>query len=203
MVTKAIILSKKIGTNKYNVRIPWLENSGGTQSIYEATVATSPSIKEDYNVDDVVYVAFEDRQIEKIVIVGKLYLLGDENPRGYANLQALNVSQDATLPLTTTIGGVKAQDLVELVRKNYVFANLPEGPDTSGTYALLCDVSNEDKIYYWGEGGSSFIPEAPDEDGEYVLVSDVEGGIKTYSWEIPLNPASPVTYEEALAILRG
>lgn len=149
MVTKAIVLGKKVGTNKYFVRIPWLENSGGEQSVYEATVATSPCISEDYNEDDVVYVAFEDRQIEKIVIIGSLFLLDNSKSRGFANLQNLKVGGSATLPITTTIGDVSGQDIVDLVKKNYVFANIPEPPDDDGDYILVSYVDNGVKVYDW------------------------------------------------------
>lgn len=149
MITKGIILGKKIGTNKYIVRIPYFESAGGSQSIFDATLSTNPSISEEYRDGDIVEVAFEDHLVEKVVIIGRLFILDNDEPRGYANFQNLNVSQSVTLPLNTTLGGVSAKDIIELVRKNYVYANIPDAPDKDGEYILISKVENGVKTYSW------------------------------------------------------
>lgn len=170
MVTKAIILGKNVGTNKYSVRIPWLENSRGSQSVYEATLSTSPSISESFNVDDVVYVAFENNQLDHVVIVGRLYTLGNSEPRGYANLQSLNVSKSASLPENTTLGGVSAQNLIEVVRSMGSFAHIPEGPDGEGDYYLHCEVDDEDvKTYVWEHESTPELPTATYQEALAIL----------------------------------
>ena len=115
MVTKAIILGKVVGTNKYSVRIPYFESAGEYPSIFEATLSTQPSLSEEYKEGDVVFVTFEDKQVEKIVIIGSLSTLGNDEPRGYAHLQDLKVEGSANLPLETSIGGYSLKNLPQFI----------------------------------------------------------------------------------------
>lgn len=103
MVTKAIILERIVNTNTYSVRVPFLESAGIDAGRMVATVSKSPAMSEEYKVDDVVYVDFEDHRPEKVVIIGKLFV-DEDGPRGSANFESLNVSTTAKLPKDTTIG---------------------------------------------------------------------------------------------------
>lgn len=113
MITKGIILDRIINTNTYYVRVPYLESSSNDASRLEATVSDNPSISEEYQVGDVVYVAFEEHQANKPVIIGRLYVEGN-SARGSANFEALNVLTRVSLPEQTTIGG---KDVMKLLNK--------------------------------------------------------------------------------------
>lgn len=118
MITKAIIKSKVLDSNKYYIRVPYFEqaninNSSSLSSYFEATVAQIPGIVNAYSVDDVVFVAFEDHHADKPVIIGKLSLQDDiqlSSDRGFANLNTLSVSKSARLPNDTTIGDFSFKD---------------------------------------------------------------------------------------------
>lgn len=115
MITKAIILSRNINTNTYTVRVPFLESSGINPGKMTATLACNPGITEEYKVDDVVYVNFEDHRPDKVVIIGKLYVDNLE-PRGSANFEGLNVSKSVSLPKNTTVAGKSLSDLLNKVQ---------------------------------------------------------------------------------------
>lgn len=202
MITKAIILGKVVGTNRYYVRIPYFEVAGDSQSIFEATLCTPPSLSEEYKQEDVVLVGFEDHKIEEVVIIGKLYLLDGNEPRGFANLQDLSILNSANLPLNTVIGGIKWQEFIDLLRKSYTFADIPTAPEDNGSYALNCEVTSSGKIYSWGPKLN--YPQPGDANGNYYLKCVVNNGTKVYSWVVEESPVlTPVTYEEALEILEG
>lgn len=143
MITKGIILGKVVGTNKYAVRVPYFESAGGSQSILEATVSTMPGFSEGYLDGDVVQIAFEDRQAAKAVIVGRLFTLGDDEPRGHANLQDISVSNSATLPKSTMIGNVSGDDLEALVRNA---SSGEEGQESKALYAHSIRISRADSF---------------------------------------------------------
>lgn len=118
MITKGIVLGRKQNTNLYVVRIPYFESAGGSQCIFDATLCTPPNISEAYNEGDVVQIAFEDRQIESPVIMGKLFTLDEKEARGFSKVQSLEVSNSASLPYETTLGGVPLKTILEVVGKN-------------------------------------------------------------------------------------
>ena len=114
MITKGIILEKSLVSNTFKVRIPYCEQAGFlNKEFYEAIVSHEPALIDSYNVGDVVLLGFEDHNGDKPIILGKL-LLKDNDSRGSANLSTLNVSTNATLPESTTIGGI---DIYELLNK--------------------------------------------------------------------------------------
>lgn len=114
MLTKGIILEKVINSNKYIVRIPFLESSGVyTRTTYEAILAYNPSITEELKVGDVVILGFEEHTATKPVILGKLFT-NESETRGHASFESLDVSNTVNLPDDTTIGGV---DILEKINK--------------------------------------------------------------------------------------
>ena len=115
MITKGIIVSRPVESNKYSVRIPSFEEAGGSQFIAEATLSYTSGIVNSLNEGDVVFVAFEDHYKDKPTIIGKLFLTDDSSHEvGYANVQSLNVSDSATLPSNTKLGDVTAEQLSSL-----------------------------------------------------------------------------------------
>lgn len=77
MITKAII-EEVISEDSVRVRIPLIHkivNVSGSTPFSElpvATICTMPGLRCLYDVGDVVYVAYEDKQSAKIVVLGEL-----------------------------------------------------------------------------------------------------------------------------------
>lgn len=139
MLTKAIILGRKQGTNKYTVRIPYFESAGGRQSIFDATLCITPGVTESYKKDDVVFVGFEDHEINNVIILGKLYLPNDNSTsRGFANLDALEVNGEVKLPKNTTIGGFKIPDLAS------AFEMFGEVKESSGGDVTISSITTQE-----------------------------------------------------------
>ena len=81
MITKGIIIetinTKKLSglsSNKYKVRIPLFE-SAGVSTIYvtDACLCYGSQLDLDIKVGDVVFISFEDNELDKPIILGKLY----------------------------------------------------------------------------------------------------------------------------------
>ena len=79
MITKATVLYAIPGTNKFKVRIPLFDGiDGGITStpdrlLADATLCTLPNIDNVVRPGDVVFVAFEENDMGKPVILGQLY----------------------------------------------------------------------------------------------------------------------------------
>lgn len=109
MITKAIVIDRNINSNKYNVRIPYLETAGGKTTSYEAILSTVPGISDAYAPGDVVLIGFEDHQPDKPIILGKLYVEGEER-RGQLDVGSIKVSGTAELSKNTVIEGINVYD---------------------------------------------------------------------------------------------
>ena len=110
MLTKGIIMERVLNSNTYKVRIPYLEKAGFANRDYlEAIVSHEPALIDSYNVGDVVIIGFEDHQGDKPIIIGKL-LLNDDESRGSANIDAIEVLNSATLPENTMVGNLNVYD---------------------------------------------------------------------------------------------
>ena len=73
MITKAIILGKESNTNKYIIRLPLLETAASQEQFkIKATLCCDDGVCNPFNLNDVVYVDFEDGLYGKPVILGKL-----------------------------------------------------------------------------------------------------------------------------------
>ena len=115
MLTKAIILNR-LQDNHYLIRIPILESPGDTAIFsIEATLAHTPGIIESYKEGDVVIVGFEDHSASNPIIIGKLFLEGGNEARGYAQVESLNVKESASLPDTLNIGGMEFKNVSQML----------------------------------------------------------------------------------------
>lgn len=115
MITKAIIKSRILNSNKYYVRIPYFEqanvkNNNLTDSFFEATLSQTPGFINSYNEGDVVFVSFEDSKASKPVILGKLFLDKEES-RGFLKANSLTVDGSVILPVDTVIGDFKFKNM--------------------------------------------------------------------------------------------
>lgn len=126
MITKGIILSKIVSSNKYLVRIPYLESAGMPQSKCEAILSITPGVTESLAPDDVVLVGFEDHLASKPVIIGKLFT-GEEKARGNALFSDLTVEHSVSLPFNTKIGDIDIYEKIRELTNQAAFADSSGG----------------------------------------------------------------------------
>lgn len=110
MLMKALIKQlPDIGSNIFKVRVPYLEDNTKTEIVLNATYCITPGIYDGLSVDDCVFIDFEEDQLEKPVILGKLYINSMEQANTKIVTNNLNVTESVTLPDSTKIGdfGIK------------------------------------------------------------------------------------------------
>lgn len=94
------------------VRLPVFESAGNNNpQIVECTVCYNPGNLNGYKIDDVVWVGFENNQIHKPVVLGKLYLGTSEESSNFSKVDSLNVSGSAVLPANTVIGNLDFNEI--------------------------------------------------------------------------------------------
>ena len=129
MITKGIITSIDYNTNECRVRLPIFEQAGNMDPVTNtATFSILPGLYNGYKVDDIVYVDFEDNQLNNPVVIGKLFISSQDertNSVGMVNCASLS-TKELTVPLTTKIVSDPS------------FANLLEGGACS--YKTLEDI---------------------------------------------------------------
>lgn len=114
MITKAYIVNKEQNSNKYHVRIPIFEkpginseNSNLSRTHFSATLAHEPTIFDSYNIGDCVFVGFENNELNRPVIIGKLHTKNETSATsGLIETKVLTVLDKTTLPADTTIGEI-------------------------------------------------------------------------------------------------
>lgn len=107
MITKAEIQSIDLVGNTCIVRMPFFETLNvGDKAIAEAIFSITPGVYNSYKVGDVVLVAFEDNQLSKPTVIGKLYISSTDSyndPRGAINCSDLTVCNNCKIPLNTEL----------------------------------------------------------------------------------------------------
>lgn len=105
MVIKGIITEINYNTNTGSVRIPQFETASTKgEIIIPCTFAIPPGVYNGYQVNDIVWAAFETNNYSHPVIIGKLYLGATKEGSqegGGGNFIDLKVSNSAVLPLDT------------------------------------------------------------------------------------------------------
>lgn len=123
MVCKAII-EQIVSDYKVKVRIPTFhrgeESVGCTPSIDipTATICVPPSIYPSLKVKDVVFVDFEDDNVDKPVVMGVLFSSNCYNIKSDIKGNSLIIDVNAKLPKDTTIGEVTSQNIQHLTGLN-------------------------------------------------------------------------------------
>ena len=154
MLTKGIIVGRVVGTNKYSVRLPYFESAGDdVHAIREATLAYTPGVIDSLVNGDVVIVGFEDHFASKPIIVGKLFVDDDlRRDKGALNIEYLNVTESASLPLNTTVGGIQISELthsgggsseIESISVNNVAVPIVSGNANISVPTKTSDLTND------------------------------------------------------------
>ncbi len=116
MVTRGIV-EKLLDRYTIKVRMPLLnrmkQNSSSILSddLNEAVVSVPPNFDPNINVGDVVFVAFEDNNFGKPVVIGYLYRSNMTPTYGDIILNSINVKIAANLSADTTIGDVSSTNI--------------------------------------------------------------------------------------------
>lgn len=102
MITKAIIT--QISDNTCTVRIPLFDTVKSiSDGVPNTTFIVPPGFSNSYKVDDCVYIDFEDNEVNRPVVLGKLYLPSEKQCVGGIFCEDLRVSNSASLPINTKI----------------------------------------------------------------------------------------------------
>ena len=157
MITKGKILSTPFNNidNTFLVEINLFKTAGNLPegskldaSKQTATLCLSAGMDNNYKIGDIVYLAFEENDLSKPVIIGKLFTnvdvsgnLREKEPVGSADLQALTVSNTANLPLETVFSnGVDkiTADMIlthirEIANLKNITSNLPLIPQLASS----------------------------------------------------------------------
>lgn len=121
MITRAII-EEKINEYEYRVRIPIFDRAANT-SLSTATkdlcIAVASLPKGVYNSlqkDDVVFVGFENNEVDSPIILGQLYreALRDLNTQPTVSFDNLEVNNQVVLPTNINIGELNYGELFNL-----------------------------------------------------------------------------------------
>lgn len=101
---------------KYKVRVTQLEDNTSNISEFEALASVIPGSSYGYNPGDVVYVGFEDHELTKAVILGKLFTTykNDNLPNNKYEVNTLVVSNKIELPPDAKLGEYSSQDIFKL-----------------------------------------------------------------------------------------
>ena len=114
MITKAIV-EQIIDDNSVKIRIPILDkvssSSLGTEisSCQIAHECTIPNFRYNFNVGDIVFIDFEENNIDSPVIIGYLYGVDNSYPSGEAS--SISIENSSVLPEQTKIGNIEPSEI--------------------------------------------------------------------------------------------
>jgi|GEM_PF-7049507 hypothetical protein len=191
MITKAFIVEKVNNSNKFIVRISVFEKPGidttddrTNHVLFSAILSHEPSTNNQYKVGDCVFVGFENNDLGRPVILGKLYKNNDKEVRGSLDAHALFIQDRAVLPKNTTIGGINWQQVQQLFAEvDYINAKI-DGKKTDveieydgeigGTLVsnVRVDIDNKSKLIVTKTTPSEVLTS---EEREKIDVIDLDG----------------------------
>ena len=117
MIVKGII-EKKVGYNEYEVRVPIIDKVKGaslsSENLSIASVCSITNSSLDLNINDVVYINYENNDKSKPIIIGCL----SNNNRSSYLFDSITVSNSAKLPNNIKIGDITYSELSCLENSN-------------------------------------------------------------------------------------
>lgn len=144
MITKAIITELPNNNNLFKVWIPVFDKNLDNKYISEAVLCYNTSDLSAYNLNDVVYVGFEDNYLSKPIILGRLFITKDDVLREL-DCERLKVNTQATLPMDTKVGNTSLGDIVKNINilNNQPLGGYPDMPivQVLGQTANITDYS--------------------------------------------------------------
>lgn len=140
MLTKGII--KRLNTledNHFSVYIPFLRKASMDESdaTFEATAIYTAGIKNNYSVNDVVYLNFEDGSWDKPVIVGKLLKTEEDESTTTISCSTLEVLNNTKILNSVSIDGI---DLTGIKERLSVLEQLVNTLETGGMGSMIAKV---------------------------------------------------------------
>ena len=114
MITKATV-EQVLNKNMVKVRIPILDkvinSSTGTpiENYQIATECVLPNFSYNFTAGDIVFVDFEENNMDSPVIIG--YLTNTSNQRPDGKTLSVSVESESSLPYDTSIGSVKNEEI--------------------------------------------------------------------------------------------
>ena len=181
MITTGIVREININSNqhignKYLVEINLFQIPGDTKKsnyTYLANCCIAGGLYATIDVGDKVYIGFLNDDLSLPIILGHIYQGVKEQPRSFAYLNTLKVSNSATFPSNTTIGNITYKKLEEavnqvkqLVSNTYYQHNIIA---TAQTYKFKFSFSNKYKDKYDSSDLSNLIKEL-----SRLYVSEIE-----------------------------
>ena len=166
MVTKGIITSIPIDSesNKYEVRLPFFESAieDAEEVIYEATLSESPGINQGYNIGDIVYCTFEDNNLGRPVIIGKLFTTDTDNTSAEIETLDLDVTKRASLPANTTIGNATTKDIANISEIKNKVSKMGDTIYGSMTFGNTINLTTNKLTNLVDENGNTLISDIAD-----------------------------------------
>lgn len=116
------------GSNLVSVRLPVFEQAGiNEESLFSANIGHEPGSVNGYSVGDCVVVGFLNNTLDSPIILGKLYTGDEPSATNFSNANSLTVTESATLPANTTIGGMS---FLDMATKLNAFKDVKDGVDS-------------------------------------------------------------------------
>lgn len=120
MISRGIV-ERLVDAYTCKVRIPRLDRvqsssvHTSTDDLMNAKICTLSNCDPNIQVGDVVFVAFEDNDYSKPVVIGYLYSVNKSPTKISLSVDSLNAQTNSTLPSDTTIGDVSYENLQNLI----------------------------------------------------------------------------------------
>ena len=124
MITRGIV-EKIYDKQNVAVRLPLFDKASNstervpTELLGTASICVLPNCIPNVRVGDVVYVAFENNDKSKPVIIGYVYIDKEYSTRQGISAQSIDVLATASLPQETTIGNVSSKSISMLYGTRY------------------------------------------------------------------------------------
>lgn len=192
MFNKAII-EKRIDAYNYKVRIPrynktsYSSFSTDADDLYEAIVCITPGVFPVYDIGDIVFVQFENDQLNQPVIVGKLYR-EDDDSESTCDIECLSVDSESIPKPNPDFydavdyiiengggGGSSSGEHKKVTQDEY--DNLPVSEQMSDTVFFITD-TNSSVTDYVSDYSETSIAEPNDSD-KFLFTSDTTSHVVT------------------------
>ena len=115
MIQKGIIKEIIFNENRMLVRIPMYESPGSGEAIFDCMIANQPGYVNGYAIGDIVFVDFENDDLDDPVVVGCLYtgIKSNKSKSGFIG-DSVDVQGYAKFSTDFQVGEVTYKDLLAL-----------------------------------------------------------------------------------------